>query len=150
MESRKYIFLDVDGVLNCDSTKALSPNGYVGISDKLVKRLKKILDSTNAKIVLSSDWRLSNDDDYKYLAQKLKYKANAEIYSKTPDVSWLRRGYEIRKWLFERNVDNYVILDDIKFYDFNGSLAEHFVLTDPAVGLTDANVEAAIKILNGG
>ena len=68
----KIIALDIDGVLNCDTTKARSPSGYIGVSDKLIKRLKKIVDDTGAKIVLSSDWRIDREEskDFRYLRQK--------------------------------------------------------------------------------
>lgn len=53
----KAIFADVDGVLNEDSTPTRTKNSLVFIdSDKLL-RLKRIVDATGAKIVLSSTWR---------------------------------------------------------------------------------------------
>ena len=52
----KIIFLDVDGVLNCKSSKSRC-GGFLGIDDSKVKLLKEIIDITGAKIVLSSSWR---------------------------------------------------------------------------------------------
>ena len=52
----KVIFLDVDAVLNCDKTP--NPRKFPYIVDrKLLARLQKLLDSTGAKVVLSSSWR---------------------------------------------------------------------------------------------
>src|SRR5450759_4593748 len=52
----KVIFLDIDGVLNCDKTP--NPRKFPYIVDKtLLVRLKKLLDRTGAKAVLSSTWR---------------------------------------------------------------------------------------------
>ena len=48
----KIIFLDIDGVLNRHSYYK-----HIVIEEDLAKNLKKILDSTNAKIVLSTYWR---------------------------------------------------------------------------------------------
>ena len=52
----KVIFLDIDGVLNCSTTKDLC-EFYTGIEDKKVAILKQIVDATDAKIVLISTWR---------------------------------------------------------------------------------------------
>src|SRR5882757_8472983 len=52
----KIIFLDIDGVLNCKSTP--NPRNFPYIVDpKHLKRLKRLLDRTEATIVLSSTWR---------------------------------------------------------------------------------------------
>ena len=53
----RYIFLDVDGVLNNANTKAINPSGYAGVSSKLVRNLAKIVFATGAGIILSSDWK---------------------------------------------------------------------------------------------
>ena len=63
----KVIFLDVDGCLNCNSTKAVTPSGCVGVADKYIKRLKKIIDlKLNDYIVnflmrcINENWSLSS------------------------------------------------------------------------------------------
>jgi hypothetical protein len=52
----KVIFLDIDGVLNCDKTPNPRKFPYI-VDKKLLVRLKKLLDRTGAKVVLSSTWR---------------------------------------------------------------------------------------------
>jgi HAD domain in Swiss Army Knife RNA repair proteins len=53
----KVIFLDVDGVLN--SKKTPNPGKFPYIVDPiLLSRLLELLRLTDAKIVLSSTWRL--------------------------------------------------------------------------------------------
>ena len=56
MDSRKVIFLDVDGVLNNSDTKG-EWDPYVKIDDKLVERLATIVRATHAEIYLVSDWK---------------------------------------------------------------------------------------------
>lgn len=149
----KAIFLDVDGVCNCNSTKAATPSGCVGVADKYIKRLKKIIDSTGAQVVLSSDWKLANEKDYRYLTNKLYYKGGIRIIAQTPNIRWDWRGHEIREWLYENRdvVENYVVLDDTHFADFDaGDFLSHVVLTNPGEGLTDEDVDRAIEILNSG
>ena len=53
----KVIFLDIDGVLNCGTTTELTKTGDRFVENKFIERLKKIVDETGAKVVLSSDWR---------------------------------------------------------------------------------------------
>ena len=77
----KYIFLDIDGVLN--SMDWFEQNkytkGYTEINPGKVKLLKEIVDRTDAKIILSSTWRsLAAHDDkpehemYTYLRTSLE------------------------------------------------------------------------------
>ena len=87
MDNEKTIlFLDVDGVLNCQTTTETSPSGMIGIGDVQLNFLKELIDKTNSLIVLSSTWRLEFDenlnpktDDAKYLIEKLNEK-NLKIY----------------------------------------------------------------------
>jgi HAD domain in Swiss Army Knife RNA repair proteins len=53
----KVIFLDIDGVLNCEKTPNPRKFPYV-VDRKLLTRLKTLLERTGAKVVLSSSWRL--------------------------------------------------------------------------------------------
>ena len=161
----KVIFLDVDGVLNCATSKSSCYDTVCGVvtgidSDK-VKRLAKIVEATGAEIVLSSDWKdgwskyytSSKPSHAKYLDNHLYKKGRLTIKDKTPNTnkgSWFR-GEEILAYLrSHKDVENYVILDDTFFEDFSiKEISEHLVLTEYKVGLTDDDVEKAIKILGG-
>ena len=147
----KVIFLDVDGVLNSNTSKSCSPNGYLGVSDKYVKRLKRIVNDTGAKVVLSSDWKMARDRDYTYLTQKLWFKGGIRIHSQTPNIEREKRGREIYEWLYAHpSIDEYIIIDDEVFTDFffYDELINHLLLINPEVGLTDDNVDDAIAFLN--
>lgn len=161
----KVIFLDIDGVLNCSTSKSFCHDDTCGIitgidSDK-VKRLARIVEQTGAKIVLSSDWKVGWEKYYitnkpshaKYLDNHLLKKGGLIIFDKTPNTnkgSWFR-GEEILTYLrLHQGIDNYVILDDTFFEDFSiKEISEHLVLTEYKVGLTDDDVEKAIRILRG-
>ena len=52
----KIIFLDIDGVLNCDKTPNPRKFPYV-VDKKLLAQLHGLLDRTKARVVLSSSWR---------------------------------------------------------------------------------------------
>lgn len=148
----KVIFLDIDGVLNCQSSKSHC-GIFVGIDDSKVKRLRKIVDATGAKIVLSSSWRLGwsihrdcCDDGGRYLNSKLR-KAGLFILDKTGKCP--RRPMEVWDWLQGKQIESFVILDD---EDWNwGHLSKHWVQTEfynDNGGLQDEHVEKAIAILN--
>ena len=159
----KVIFLDIDGVLNCATSKSycVEDGGRVikGVDSDKVKRLAKIVEATGAKIVLSSDWKDGWNKYYtsqkpshaKYLDNHLYKKGKLTIKDKTPTTykgTWFR-GEEILTYLrTHRDIDNYVILDDTFYDDFiNKEIEEHLVLTNRKVGLTDGDVKNAIKIL---
>lgn len=145
----KYIFLDIDGVLNNNRTVTRSPDGFVGISDNLCKRLEKIIKATNAKVVLTSSWKdCSSPQDLNYMKKRLKRHFALPIgqtSEKTPGL----RGTGIKKYLETHPCDEFVILDDFDFNFQEENLLDHLVLTNPTVGLTDDDVLDAIAILKG-
>ena len=165
----KVVFLDVDGVLNDDYTNELIPNSiFIGIDNKYVKNLKKIIDATDAQIVLSSTWRIhqvknnqnlnESVDCLKYLKKKLD-KYGLHYVSTTPHINHYKRGTEIKQWIEQNNditIDGWVILDDQFFFDFDEEMIKHLVQTEHmknfgySYGLNDDDVKKAIQILNGG
>ena len=157
----KYIFLDIDGVLNNENTKDCNPSGYAGVSMKLVRNLAKVVHSTDAKIILTSDWkygwnaiRVFCDDDIVYLLDKL-IKFGLKIHGCTHDVLledhfFTDRGEGIRRYLEScGNVEGYVIIDDHIFADFDEDQKAHFVQTDSVKGFTEDDANIAIEILLG-
>lgn len=52
----KIIFLDIDGVLNCEKTPNPRKLRYI-VDPKLLKRFERLIERTGAKVVLSSTWR---------------------------------------------------------------------------------------------
>lgn len=154
----KVIFLDIDGVLNCDTSKSYC-GMYVGVDADKIRRLARIVEETGAKIVLSSDWR---DGWYKagtqsrlakYLNRKLWKIGKLIISDKTRQsdrFSVFERACEIEDYLEAHpDIECYVVLDDNMFDDFydNPVIEKRLVLTDCKVGLTDDDADKAIKIL---
>lgn len=162
----KVVFLDFDGVITTfESDWNLCP--------KKMKLLGEILKATDAKIVISSSWRrntleetlqfisggspYSNDNPFPYCDKVVgitnrmyAFSYNDpinEISGKRPNYL-IPRGVEIDIWLKVngQDVENYVILDDDD--DMLYCQRESFVKTDPYEGLSEENVEQAIKILN--
>lgn len=151
----KVIFLDIDGVLNDDSTPTRTKSRFVFIDREKLLRLKQIVDATGAEIVLSSTWRYDRDNpqyngDFLEL-QEVFRQVGLEFYSFTPeDVYGIRRGMEIRAWLgLHPEVDRYIILDD-ELFDFEQrGLLPRLIRTEFGDGgLTDAHVQEAIEMLS--
>ncbi len=106
----KAIFLDIDGVLNNRRTRTKTPERCTGISEPLLKRLGRIVESTmetsddKTEIVLTSSWKYldSAEADYKYMCSKLK-KAVIESLEVTrdPGGNSLNRGQGIIDYISE-------------------------------------------------
>lgn len=153
----KVIFLDIDGVLNNYQTMALTPDGYTGINNGLLKRLSTIVKETNARIVLSSTWKSEWDknetlctNDGKYMVNKFR-QLGLLIFDKIEDVdgSLCMRGASIMKYLKSRNdIEDWVVIDDDEFdFDKYPEIMDRFVHTDNLQGLLEKDVEKAINIL---
>lgn len=153
--AEKVIFLDIDGVLNDDSTPARTKKGYVFVDKSKILLLKQIVDATQAKLVLSSTWRYDRDDprwngDFLELQEAIRA-ADMDFYSYTPvDAIGIRRGMEIKAWLgVHTEVKRFIILDD-ELHDFEErKLLDHLVKTDfGGGGLQVDHVKEAIDMLN--
>jgi hypothetical protein len=177
----KVIFLDVDGVLNSndwyvrrqtevamDDVHAQYP--FYEIDPNAIAQLNRITDATDAKLVISSTWRLGKEVEELITFFK-KVGVTGEVIDKTLHFGGNKIGYsiprgcEIEWWLkqngFQRinwskerqleelekgKVKNYIILDDDS--DMLYGQREHFVKTPAMHGLTKRIADKAIRILN--
>ena len=152
----KVIFLDFDGVISVLETRW-------ELSDRHMKRVKRICDSTGAKIVISSSWRWRDVDTtldkiYKRTAKKPTsafvdksyYLLNKDlVVGVTKRIGSGSRGIEIKDWLSEHpEVDKYIIIDDDTF-DILPEQQENLIHTAWDEGITDDDVKIAIEKLNG-
>tara|TARA_R110000772_G_scaffold16535_4_gene46813 strand:- start:650 stop:1114 length:465 start_codon:yes stop_codon:yes gene_type:complete len=151
----KVIFLDIDGVLNTvTDMKGDFQSDYdrfrAYINLDLVKKLNKLIEKTESKIVISSTWRKLHTQET--LQEILTDCACVgEIIGMTGNTDHAFRGLEIRQWLQgnkeKYNITNYIILDDDS--DMLLWQANHFFNTDCEFGLTNKIVHKAIRFLNG-
>lgn len=147
----KVIFLDLDGVLNSEKYVHEMGKDWDGnqIDPKAVIRLNKIVDITDAKIVVSSSWRIEHSlENLKKIF--IDNRIIGEVIGCTP-VLGTDRSAEISVWLSNNPVDNFVILDDDRLEaarDCSDPLFdEHFVRTSWLDGLQDRHADKAIRIL---
>lgn len=162
----KYIFLDIDGVLNSEHT--FGNKISESISDQYLENLRTIVEETDAKLVLSSSWRVyfgeNINDPRNSLAINLVKslaKHNLKLYSSTPFIKGEfsnERGLEIKTCIEQHKITDYVIIDDEEFSDFKTHLdMSRFIQTNfgdetttiENEGLNKKIAEKAIEILKG-
>ena len=170
----KIIFLDIDGVLNNDlwfqnwqdyislCKEKIDHAERQWFDPRCVAVLNDITDSTGAKIVVSSSWRIGRTvEGLKTLLEEIG--VTGEVISKTPSLSFsglkdydysVPRGNEIKAWL-ETNKEilsvkiskvKYVILDDDS--DMLYWQRINFIHIDPYCGLTPLVGRKAKNLLN--
>ena len=154
----KVIFLDVDGVLNCEYTKE-KIDDILFVMDSKIELLKTIIDQTGAKVVLSSTWRqgwldmehgINSREVCHFLALQEKLTEHGiELLFRTPIHTIDDRGAEIEEWLKTRNgepIESYVLLDDM-----NGRYlrphSNRLVRTSFQKGLLPKHVKLAGRLL---
>ena len=102
----KVIFLDLDGVLNCATTPNPRKFPYI-VDPKLLKRFKRLLQRTGAKVVLSSTWRY--DPAGIFSAKHW----GVPFIDVIPDMPHRPRRDEVIAWLKAHpKVKRFVVIDD--------------------------------------
>jgi HAD domain in Swiss Army Knife RNA repair proteins len=135
----KVIFLDIDGVLNCKRTHNPRKFPYI-VDQKLLARLLKLCETTDAKVVLSSTWRY---DPIGLLAAK---HFGIPFIDVLPDIQHQPRRDEINSWLRSRSdVTRHVVIDD------EDDELDDLPLFQPSsrTGLTEAIARGAANYLDG-
>ena len=145
-DGRNILFLDVDGVLNCLSTRSRICE-CIGIDDEKISILKEIVTEHDFVIVLSSSWKENwhragqkdqQDEMADYLDEHLAL-YGLTISDKTEDtLGGFYRGHGIIRWLDEHpGHGRWLVLDDECFADFKEcGITKHQIRTsfDPNRG----------------
>ena len=142
----KVIFVDVDGVLNSDDFID-SVKGKQDIDIKTVLLLKRAIEETGAKIVMDTSFRYTQS----FLKVQEMLLQNGIMFDKTPFID-NERGKEIKQYLSEhRNNEDYILLDDVVFSDFDDELLSHLIKMDDTntrgigKGLQKKDIEEIIR-----
>ena len=134
--SLKVVFLDVDGVLlsarsltydfeDSDDTLFHDPAGVqVPIERCLLQNLQRLLQTTGARIVLSTTWRLEPDmRAFLMIALASVGIAASAVLGDTPDLKAAGRGAEVARWVEQHRPVEFAIVDDDDRHA--ASFAEH-------------------------
>lgn len=159
MRKRRYLFLDIDGVLNTKSflsalfqsrkDSACDPKDEDMIDPFHVEQLNLIVSETECQVILSSAWRV---DGAGKVLRNLRAKGFAHrLDGVTPHPKLSEyRGQEIQRWIDEHGgLDSMTIciVDDDRSM---GDLAKFHVWCDPNTGLTPSRAALAIDMLTSG
>lgn len=161
----KVIFLDIDGVINSnfwlESHQQEISDGTL-IDKEKIELVAKIVNKTEATLVMHSGWRFWFDNTMKPIRKEaqnlidLLLDSGLSIYAMTPDLTTEEirkskmfskvKASEIFLWLEQNpNVDKWIVLDDIDLH--NDDLATRQVRTNAEVGITEKDVDKAIEML---
>jgi hypothetical protein len=132
----KIIFLDIDGVLNCENAYIAGECKYVKWKDENEKEdyhqsfckrskdlLNQLIEATNAKIVISSTWRNSG---LKFMRNVWLYEEMAgEIIGITPNFRSEIKGYTIPRGC---EIDHY-LKNDLRFshIDWDKTIQQEYI-----------------------
>ena len=160
----RVLFLDIDGVLNSDDflTLAHAASGlsvtkfradpWRHLDPVLVARLNRVVATTGAVVILSSDWRKAPRNPGVDGTQAALDRVGATFHLAgatpvLPGKTWRGacRGDECQAWLDAHPaVTAWAAVDD---RDDFGAWPSRLVQTDPMVGLTDADADRLIALL---
>ena len=152
----KVIFLDFDGVLDTAYYESyLEQRGHPSCDEDgrpifdpmCVGYLKRIIEKTNTKLVVSSDWKY-----YDSLKELQNLWVNRQMPGRLLDITpnnKICRGAEISEWLSKKeDITNYVILDDLSADNFHADQLEHLVAVNPYNGIDEVVCGRVINILD--
>ena len=151
----KIIALDIDGVLNGEDFY-LKTKGRSGDFDPEAIALLNQLEPLGVEVVISSSWGESGVKALKEVGLKLPILGCTDHFYQ----DWICRGNEIEKWFID-NFHSYGTKYGSKYYqkdyeyvifDDDGDMLlgqiDNFIQTNRQTGLTQADIDKAIKILN--
>lgn len=164
----KVIFLDVDGVLNSARTMLDDES----LEMNLIQNLAAIVKVTDAKIILTSSWRLSTEALRNLMdtlmrcglsisgctqeGANMRDFENTRFENTVPTKRYtlsgtytFDRGAEIATWLLEHDyiVEEFVILDD-EDLDIKNWFSKELIKVDFNKGLTWEDAVKAIELLS--
>jgi len=150
----KVLFLDIDGVLNSTDWYKRRPSPNLSIDPDATARLRGLLERTDARVVISSTWRILHT--LPRIQAILAANGLGEFHAMRiigatpviPETSVLGprmgRGKEIAAWLHLVPVDTFAIVDDDSDM---GNHIDRLVQTTHEHGLLDSHVERLAEML---
>jgi len=140
----KYLFLDIDGVLNnhlYNSTKDINSK-EMDINN--INVLKDIIDKTKSKVVIMSS-RCDNEYSLNEIKEEFKF-FNIPVEDYLIKIGKTKRE-AIKEYINLYSINSYCILDDNHF-DFPSHFINNFIRINADYGLTNDYLDKIIGILN--
>jgi len=131
---KQYSYFDINAVYN-------------DWDEQAVDRVKYVLEQTNSKIIVSSDWRSNKQPNKMRDLLKIhgldKYYFADNIIMKDIVNPYIRKSEEITHSLNKYDIDNFVVLDDLK--QLENYFADNCVITTNIISNND--MKQCIRIL---
>ena len=162
----RYVFLDVDGVLNSRYTtndngkiKGLAAIDYRNLAafNTLMQELYKRYGKQDVKIILSSSWRIGSyrgKNTFRDMLNEELRKYRLFIHDITPDLPMGERGIEISTYLSGKLgiLGGYLVLDDVFYTDYKPYITRHWVQTSYETlsgrgGFHEKHIKYALKMI---
>ena len=143
------VFLDLDGVINSESSEELIHDFSIGhtYDPKLCIVLNSLFSEVEVDVVVSSTWRFGRGA---YELEKVL--ETIGVYCNVIGVTPFNgnfhepRGNEIELWLASHgNPKNFIIIDDDN--DMKEDQLSRFIEVDCSVGFTQSNLERSLTLL---
>lgn len=144
----KLVFLDIDGVMNSCFSEVSDKHESLAFDSQAVENLKHILNETDAKIIVSSTWRIGETVESLRGNIFSHYGLDEYVIGTTPVYNDTPRGVEIADFLaivHKLAIEGIVILDDDSDME---DLKKYHVKINRKYGLTKQDAEKAIEIIN--
>ena len=135
-----YIFLDVDGVLNCEADWK---QNFI-LNDTCVRYFAEAVKKCGtAKIVLISSWK----NGYSYVGKHASYVENLQMYlrkygleivGKLPNRPCVNRSEAIVDYVVDHDIEKFIIVDDDA--SLYSPKCKFLFLVDPKKGFSEADV----------
>ena len=146
------LFIDIDGVLNrCDWEEG---DPRAALYRSCVRQLNRVLASTNAGLVIASNWRERIEDGamtlqgFEFLLRTHGVVGGRVVGVTAPDDDVTGRGAQVATWLARHpQVQAFAILDDESEWPEPPSQRRRLVHVDGKNGLTPAAAGRAIRLL---
>lgn len=141
---KKIVFLDMDGVVATPLAARAYGKKMWCVDPTIANALSRTLEKVDARIVVSSTWRLlhNNFDTFHDLLSPYNLERHLLCHSTAWRTGKARstRGAEITDWIETYGEpEKYIILDDD--LDFTTEQKEHLLHTKWGIGLTLSNLE---------
>lgn len=152
LENKSIIFLDIDGVLNSKRKLIETYNNYkkpfsgynYPFDEICMNYLKKIVELTDSKIVITSTWRRDSEGRKKIESVLEEYELKSYLLGYTPILN-KKRGIEISTYLNSLEYSpKFIIFDDNSDME---NLIEYLIKVNSNVGLNEDNVNEGVKRL---
>jgi hypothetical protein len=147
----KVLIFDIDGVVNSERSCAafdgyphdFSPRDMARFDHVALALVRRLCDSTDCSIVVSSTWRTT------FTLHEIGCKLELPVMAATPDLGGeFSRADEIAAWLKAHpEVTHYAIVDDLPLYFEDIEHQARFVQTNEEFGLSLADYRQLRRLL---